>query len=290
MAQIKRIDRIWSGVFNEGDRPQVDRNIVEVLKHVPIFENLSGREADNIARIAYRRRYDEGEVVIHQGQDSAGMYIIMDGEHYLESVHMYAGCDPYPTKKQGKKEVPIVNPGQYPYVMKFPNNVTEFSNMDTPIDVSECDGEVYVIMHATTCDLICDVLPGAAGEPDEEVVIAEPEVTRLVKGKIGNKRLRAFNNKNLDIGLSVKAYPNPVSNYLNLEFEGVRDDNVIIQLFDVLGRVIIEEKISVIDGAQMQLKLPDFVTDGVHYLRIKDQATIRSIPIIVTKSRYTGKY
>lgn len=80
MAKTERIDGIWSAVFDKTNRAKIERNIVEVLKSVPIFEDLSDRDIQNIARIAYRRHYSETEVAIHEGQDSAGMYIIMEGE------------------------------------------------------------------------------------------------------------------------------------------------------------------------------------------------------------------
>ena len=58
----------------------MERSIIDVLKDVPVFEELNNREIQNIARIAYRRHYSAGEVVIHEGQNAAGMYIMMDGE------------------------------------------------------------------------------------------------------------------------------------------------------------------------------------------------------------------
>jgi CRP-like cAMP-binding protein len=80
MAEIKQIDGIWNTVFDKENKAKVEQNIVEVLKKVPIFEELSNREIQNIARIAYQRRYSENEVVIYEAQAAAGMYIIMEGE------------------------------------------------------------------------------------------------------------------------------------------------------------------------------------------------------------------
>ncbi len=80
MAEIKRIDGIWNTIFDKENKAKVERNIVEVLKKVPIFEELSRRELQNIGRIAYQRHYHENEVIIHEAQAAAGMYIIMEGE------------------------------------------------------------------------------------------------------------------------------------------------------------------------------------------------------------------
>ena len=80
MAETKRNDGMWNDVFDKTNKAKIERNIVEVLKNVPIFEDLSNREIQNIARIAYQRRYTEDEIVIHEGQNAAGMYIVMDGK------------------------------------------------------------------------------------------------------------------------------------------------------------------------------------------------------------------
>lgn len=80
MAETKRNDGMWNDVFDKTNKAKIERNIVEVLKNIPIFEDLSNREIQNIARIAYQRRYTEDEIVIHEGQNAAGMYIVMDGK------------------------------------------------------------------------------------------------------------------------------------------------------------------------------------------------------------------
>ena len=80
MAETKRNDGMWNDVFDKTNKAKIERNIVEVLKNVPIFEDLSNREIQNITRIAYQRRYTADEIVIHEGQNAAGMYIVMDGK------------------------------------------------------------------------------------------------------------------------------------------------------------------------------------------------------------------
>ena len=80
MAEIKRTDGIWNAVFDKESKSKFDKNIAEVLKQVPIFEELPNREIQNIARIAYQRYYHENEIIIHEGDAAAGMYIIMEGE------------------------------------------------------------------------------------------------------------------------------------------------------------------------------------------------------------------
>ncbi len=80
MAKMKQTDATWSAVFDRKSKAKVERSIIDVLKEVPIFEELSNREIQNIARIAYQRYYSAGEVIIHEGQNAAGMYIMVDGQ------------------------------------------------------------------------------------------------------------------------------------------------------------------------------------------------------------------
>ena len=72
-------DGIWDSIVGRTDRKQVERDIVDVLKRIQIFDGLSNRELRNFARISYQRTYAENETIVIEGQDSAGMYVILDG-------------------------------------------------------------------------------------------------------------------------------------------------------------------------------------------------------------------
>ena len=72
-------DGIWDSIVGRTDRKQVERDIVDVLKRIQIFGGLSNRELRNFARISYQRIYAENETIVIEGQDSAGMYVILDG-------------------------------------------------------------------------------------------------------------------------------------------------------------------------------------------------------------------
>ena len=80
MAKMKQADATWGAVFDRKSKAKIERSIIDVLKEVPVFEELSNREVQNIARIAYQRHYSAGEVIIHEGQNAAGMYIMVDGQ------------------------------------------------------------------------------------------------------------------------------------------------------------------------------------------------------------------
>jgi CRP-like cAMP-binding protein len=80
MAKMKQTDATWDAVFDRKSKEKIERSIIDVLKGVPVFEELSRREIQNIARIAYQRNYSTGEIIIHEGQNAAGMYIMVDGQ------------------------------------------------------------------------------------------------------------------------------------------------------------------------------------------------------------------
>ncbi|MEE2618052.1 MAG: cyclic nucleotide-binding domain-containing protein, partial [Candidatus Poribacteria bacterium] len=72
-------DGIWDSIVGRTDRKQVERDIIDVLKQIQTFDGLSNRELRNFARISYQRTYAENETIVIEGQDSAGMYVILDG-------------------------------------------------------------------------------------------------------------------------------------------------------------------------------------------------------------------
>ena len=79
VLETEYYDGIWDSIVGQTDRKQVERDIVDVLKRIQIFDGLSNRELRNFARISYQRTYAENETIVIEGQDSAGMYVILDG-------------------------------------------------------------------------------------------------------------------------------------------------------------------------------------------------------------------
>ncbi|HHZ92318.1 TPA: cyclic nucleotide-binding domain-containing protein [Candidatus Poribacteria bacterium] len=62
MSETEYCDGLWDSVAGRTDRKQVERDTIDILKQIQIFDGLSNRELRNFARI-----------------DSAGMYVILDG-------------------------------------------------------------------------------------------------------------------------------------------------------------------------------------------------------------------
>lgn len=73
------ISGIWDNIFKE-KKEEIEKNVIDVIEGVPLFEDLNFKELRNAARLAYVRHYETGEDIIKEGQSSAGLYIIMNGE------------------------------------------------------------------------------------------------------------------------------------------------------------------------------------------------------------------
>ena len=52
---------------------------IDVLRAVPLFENLKEPELKKLLRLLHRRSYQAGEVIFREGQPGAGMFIIAQG-------------------------------------------------------------------------------------------------------------------------------------------------------------------------------------------------------------------
>ena len=52
----------------------------EMLKKVPLFAGLDGRELDQIAASMRERRVSSGDVVLEQGAGGAGFFVVAEGE------------------------------------------------------------------------------------------------------------------------------------------------------------------------------------------------------------------
>ncbi len=56
-----------------------EEKIVELIKEVPLFANLKRRQLQNLARIFVERRCGPDEVIVPQGRDGFGFFVITSG-------------------------------------------------------------------------------------------------------------------------------------------------------------------------------------------------------------------
>lgn len=67
---------LWSNFFQR-DR---EKDILTLLRSVPIFEGLGRGQLRAVERILHRRKYHAGEYIFREGDPGLGMYIIEEGE------------------------------------------------------------------------------------------------------------------------------------------------------------------------------------------------------------------
>lgn len=73
----RRVDSFWGNIFNTEEKQK--EHVLSVLKSIPVFSDLSGRELVSVERILHRRSYAAKEVIFRQGAAGVGMYIIVKG-------------------------------------------------------------------------------------------------------------------------------------------------------------------------------------------------------------------
>ncbi|NOY05535.1 MAG: cyclic nucleotide-binding domain-containing protein [Chlorobi bacterium] len=66
---------LWRNLF----RQKKAESLLDVLRNVPIFEDLSRSELKSIERILHRRSYRRGEYIFREGETGLGMYIVEEG-------------------------------------------------------------------------------------------------------------------------------------------------------------------------------------------------------------------
>ena len=71
------MDTLWSNIFKQPKKEEDE--IISILKNIPVFRELGGRDLARVERILHRRTYKEGEIIFSQGDPGYGMYIIEKG-------------------------------------------------------------------------------------------------------------------------------------------------------------------------------------------------------------------
>ena len=72
------MDPFWSNLFRQGGR--ADDVLLETVRSVPIFQDLSIRELRQLKSILHQRVFSDGEAVVQEGETGSGMYVISTGK------------------------------------------------------------------------------------------------------------------------------------------------------------------------------------------------------------------
>jgi len=68
----------WANIFKKNSETQ--KSLSDVLKSIPIFSSLTGRELKKVEQIVHLRNYRAQEVVFRQNEPGVGMYVIRSGQ------------------------------------------------------------------------------------------------------------------------------------------------------------------------------------------------------------------
>jgi len=74
----EKTHNFWGNIFKKDTDPS-SLNVTDILKMIPIFQNLSKRDLKKVAGIIYDRVYQPGEFLFEKDQPGAAMYIIKKG-------------------------------------------------------------------------------------------------------------------------------------------------------------------------------------------------------------------
>ena len=69
-----------SFTFSVWHSPRVAEGAIELLKRVPIFSDLDGKELGRIASSMKERTFQAGDTVTSEGQSGVGFFVIESGE------------------------------------------------------------------------------------------------------------------------------------------------------------------------------------------------------------------
>ena len=79
-APLATASPLWSNIFQSASsRKDLDAATSQILKRIPIFEELGRRELAAVTRILYERTYAAEELIFRQNDPGVGMYIIAQG-------------------------------------------------------------------------------------------------------------------------------------------------------------------------------------------------------------------
>ncbi len=80
-------DPFWGKLFRRD--PEERKSLFEVLRQIPIFQDLTRREFAKVEDILHRRTFAVDEAIVREGEKGVGMYIILAGQVQI----LQAGAD-----------------------------------------------------------------------------------------------------------------------------------------------------------------------------------------------------
>jgi CRP/FNR family cyclic AMP-dependent transcriptional regulator len=71
-----KADGVWGNIFRLGQRQDP---IAEILRHIPLFKELTTKELHILEKLVHARTYKPEEAVFVESEPGSGMYVIQSG-------------------------------------------------------------------------------------------------------------------------------------------------------------------------------------------------------------------
>jgi hypothetical protein len=84
--------------------------------------------------------------------------------------------------------------------------------------------------------------------------------------------------------MELSVFPNPSNGSdLNLSISGIESDNVLVKIYDSMGRKIQSERFVVVGTLQTELKLQSELSNGMYLVEVSSENVIESARILIQK-------
>lgn len=75
---VNKIAPLWGNIF-DALKISKQESEIDILKKIPIFQDLKNKDLALVSKILYERKYETGEYMFETGQPGAAMFIIKEG-------------------------------------------------------------------------------------------------------------------------------------------------------------------------------------------------------------------
>ena len=101
-----------------------------------------------------------------------------------------------------------------------------------------------------------------------------PTGTTLYTGTVSNKDLSAA-------GLEVAVFPNPASEFIGVQIQGLLTDPLLMELISLSGKVLLEKEIHA--GQTLSFLEIESIYNGHYFLILKNSANQKSVPVVISR-------
>jgi hypothetical protein len=165
-----------------------------------------------------------GEVIVTYNNGKVAVEYKMSYGYSMSEAHVYIGCEPYPTKNSKQ----TVAPGQFTFNA---DKLDHSSGIIVSTPDQSISGDIYIIAHAVTCELICK-----CSDPSNR---AEPEMYNLdINLNCGSSPIETDTAELEAAEVNFKVFPVPFEETITVQYVFEYDTDVKIEVFNMQGMVV----------------------------------------------------